>query len=53
MRSWLNDYSYRVKIGADVFIISGLLTLAIALMTVIYQAVKSAVANPVRSLRYE
>jgi putative ABC transport system permease protein len=53
MRSWLNDYSYRVKIGADVFIISGLLTLAIALMTVIYQAVKSAVADPVRSLRYE
>jgi putative ABC transport system permease protein len=44
MRSWLNDYPYRIKIVAKVFIISGLATLAIAVMMVIYQAVKSAVA---------
>jgi putative ABC transport system permease protein len=53
MRSWLNDYPYRVKIGIEVFIISGLSALAIALMTVIYQAVKAAVANPADSLKYE
>lgn len=53
MRSWLNDYPYRAKIGIEVFIISGLVALAIALMTVIYQAVKAAVANPADSLKYE
>jgi len=49
----LNDYPYRIKIGVGDFIISGLAALAIAMMTVIYQAVKSAVADPVGSLRYE
>jgi putative ABC transport system permease protein len=53
MRSWLNDYPYRIKIGIDVFIVSGVAALAIALMTVIYQAVKAAVAIPAESLRYE
>ncbi len=53
MQSWLNDYPYRIKIGIDVFIISGLSALAIALMTVIYQAVKAAVADPAGSLKYE
>jgi len=53
MRSWLNDYPYRIKIGVVIFIISGLVALAIALMTVIYQAVKAAVANPADSLKYE
>jgi len=53
VRSWLNDYPYRIKIGFEIFIISGLATLAIALMTVIYQAVKAALANPIDSLRYE
>jgi putative ABC transport system permease protein len=52
MRSWLNDYPYRIKIGIDVFIFSGLLALIIALVTVIYQAIKAAVANPAESLRY-
>jgi len=53
VRSWLNDYPYRIKIGIGVFIISGLLALAIALMTVIYQAVKAAAANPADTLKYE
>ena len=53
MRSWLNDYPYRIKIGVVIFVISGLVALAIALMTVIYQAVKAAVANPADSLKYE
>jgi putative ABC transport system permease protein len=53
MRSWLNDYPYRIKIGVVIFVISGLAALAIALMTVIYQAVRAAVANPADSLKYE
>jgi hypothetical protein len=53
MRSWLNDYPYRIKIGIEAFIFSGFVALAIALMTVIYQAVKAAVANPADSLKYE
>ncbi len=53
MRSWLNDYPYRIKIGIEVFLISGLVALTIALITVIYQAVKAAVANPADSLKYE
>jgi len=53
MRSWLNDYPYRVKIGIGIFVVSGLVALSLALVTVIGQAAKSAVANPVDSLRYE
>lgn len=53
VRSWLNDYPYRIKIGLEVFIVSGLTALTIALLTVIYQAVKAAVGDPAGSLRYE
>jgi len=53
MRAWLNEYPYRIKIGIGVFFISGLVALVIALTTVIYQAVKVAVANPADSLKYE
>jgi len=53
VRSWLNDYPYRIKIGVEVFILSGLAASAIAVLTVIYQAVKAAVADPTHSLRYE
>ncbi len=53
MRSWLNGYPYRIKIGLESFMISGLAALFFAILTVIYQAVKSASANPVNSLRYE
>lgn len=53
MRFWLNEYPYRIKIGIEVFVLSGLVALAVALMTVIYQAVKAAAANPAVSLKYE
>jgi len=53
MRSWLNDYPYRIHIQIQVFIISGLAALTIALMTVIYQAIKAAATNPADSLKYE
>ncbi|HVM88076.1 MAG TPA: ABC transporter permease [Puia sp.] len=53
MHKWLESYSYRVSISWFVFFASGILAIAIALLTVSFQAVKAAVANPVKSLRTE
>lgn len=50
---WLEGFAYRVSIGWDVFAFSGLVVLLIAFLTVGYQSVKAATANPVSSLRYE
>ena len=53
MNKWLQNFAYRVNIGIWVFILSASLALIIALITVSYQSIKAAVANPVESLRYE
>jgi putative ABC transport system permease protein len=53
MHHWLNDFAYRINISVWVFIIAGLLSIAIALATISFQAIKAAVANPVKSLRTE
>jgi putative ABC transport system permease protein len=53
MRLWLQDYAFRVDMGWWVFALAGAATLFIALLTVSFQAVRAAVANPVRSLRRE
>lgn len=53
LSKWLQDFVYRVSIGWWVFIIAGLGALAIALLTVSFQAIKAAMANPVKSLRTE
>ena len=53
MSEWLQDFAYRTNIGLWTFMISGTLTLVIALITVSYQSVKAAIANPVEALRYE
>jgi putative ABC transport system permease protein len=53
MKGWLEDFSYRVSMSVWVFVGAGSLTLLIALLTVSYQAVKAAIANPADSLRYE
>lgn len=53
MHQWLQDFAYRVSIGWWVFAASGLLALLIAGITLSFQAVKAAVANPVKSLRTE
>jgi len=50
---WLEGFAYRTGLDATIFIASGLLALAIAWMTVGYQAIRAARANPVDSLRYE
>ena len=50
---WLQNFAYRIDISLVVFIVSAVLALLIALLTVGFQAVKAALANPVESLRYE
>ena len=53
MNGWLNDFAYRINISWWVFLISGIIAVLIALLTVSFQAIKAAVANPVKSLRTE
>jgi putative ABC transport system permease protein len=53
MNRWLEDFAYRVNIGWQVFVIAGLAALGIALLTVSFQAIRAALANPVKSLRTE
>ena len=50
---WLEGFAYRVEISATIFLMAGSLALAIALLTVSYHALRTAAANPVKSLRYE
>ena len=53
MRRWLEDFAYRISPSVWIFLLAGMLTLFIALFTVSFQAVKAALADPIRSLRYE
>jgi putative ABC transport system permease protein len=53
LQNWLNKYTYRITIGPGVFIISAVSAITITLLTISYQAIKAAVANPVKSLRSE
>jgi len=53
MNKWLQSFAYRIDIGIWIFLISAVFTILIAFLTVSYQSVKAATANPVESLRYE
>jgi putative ABC transport system permease protein len=53
MNNWLQNYAYKINISWWMFIIAGLLTICVALITVSYQSIKAALANPVKSLRME
>jgi len=53
MHSWLQDFAYRITIGWEVFAVAAGISVGIALLTVSFQAVKAALANPVKSLRSE
>jgi ABC-type antimicrobial peptide transport system permease subunit len=53
LNSWLQQYDYRTKISFWIFTFSGLGALVITLLTVSFQAIKAAIANPVDSLRSE
>jgi hypothetical protein len=53
MHNWLQNYKYRIEISWWIFLIAGIVAILIALITVSFQAIKAAVANPVKSLRTE
>jgi putative ABC transport system permease protein len=53
MEQWLLDFQYSIKIGAGIFIGTGLAAIGIALLTISFQALKAAVSNPVDALRSE
>lgn len=53
MQHWLEDYVYRISIGAGIFVLSLLTTFVVAMLTVGIQSVRASLANPVRSLRSE
>ncbi|MBN1273572.1 MAG: ABC transporter permease [Candidatus Aminicenantes bacterium] len=53
MTRWLQNFAYRISLNVFIFILAASVSLAIALLSVSYQAVKAALANPVDSLRYE
>ena len=53
MNNWLQDFAYRVQINWWVFLVAGLAAIVIALITVSFQAIKAALANPVKNLRTE
>jgi putative ABC transport system permease protein len=53
MHNWLNNFAYRINIPVWVFVSSGLAAMFIALVTISFQSVKAAIANPVRNLKAE
>jgi putative ABC transport system permease protein len=53
MNKWLEDFAYRINIVWWIFFAAGSIAVLIAVITVSYQAIKAAIANPVKSLRTE
>ena len=53
MRRWLENFAYRIELGPGSFVLGGIAALLLAWLTVSYQAIRAATANPVEALRYE
>ncbi len=53
MNQWLENFAYRIGVGWTTFILSGILAILISLLTVGFQAIKAAIANPVIAIKYE
>ncbi|MFC1898680.1 ABC transporter permease, partial [Candidatus Cloacimonadota bacterium] len=53
MKSWLQNFAYRIDLQVGYFVLSGIITLIIAVITVSYLAINAANRNPVRALKYE
>ena len=53
MNSWLQNFAYRISVGVDTLVLAALMALAVSLLTVSFQSIRAALAEPVKSLRYE
>ena len=53
VQRWLDHFAYHTEIGVGIFVVAGLAAIGVAWLTVSYQAIKAALADPVKSLRYE
>jgi putative ABC transport system permease protein len=53
MYKWLQNFAYRINLGWWAFLLAGFAAIVIAFITVSFQAIKAAIANPVKSLRTE
>ena len=53
LKDWLQKYEYRISIGPSVFLLAALVAITITIITISFQAIKAAIANPVKSLRTE
>jgi len=53
MNEWLNNFQFRVDIQWSVFVIAGLMAMLIAFLTIVYQAVRAAMSNPIKALKSE
>jgi putative ABC transport system permease protein len=53
MSKWLNDFAYRTNLSVWIFALSGIIAITIAFFTISFQAIKAAIANPVKSIRTE
>jgi putative ABC transport system permease protein len=53
MHSWLNNFAYRIQIAWWIFLLAGVLAIFVSLITISFQAIRAATANPVKSLRSE
>jgi putative ABC transport system permease protein len=53
MHQWLENFAYRINLGAEVFMLAGFTALLIAILTISFQSIKAALMNPVESLRNE
>ncbi len=53
MNTWLQNFAYRINVGVDTLVLAALMALAVSLLTVSFQSIRAALAEPVKSLRYE
>ena len=53
MDMWLQDFAYRTSLGIGIFILAGILSFLVAILTVSYHSIRSALANPVDSIKHE
>ena len=53
MNKWLQDFAYKAPVNWIIFVLAGIISLTIALLTTSYQAVRVALTNPINSIKYE